>query len=933
MIESNAMQRSRTTMTGENGGYSFGLLPPAQYELRFHRDGFTDLVERVRVSLASVARVDVELQPAPLSETITIESDRARAPADALVELTVRASDLQKMPGDRDIATAVGRSASVNALGPLRHIVIAGAPSWDSLYLVDGVAVSEYLSGQPQNLFIEDAIDEVAVQTSAISSEYGRFTGGVVTAMTKRGGDEYRTSFRETITNPSWTLRTPWPDQPRPLDHTNLNSEATMGGFIAKDRLWFFAASRKARMTQQSFTAFTNIPYDAQSAEERWQAKLTAQLTPAHSVIASYMNASLAERNAADNRTSGAALDLASVIPNRWQPANLMTITYEGLPSANTWAEIHSFQKHYALRGDGGRSSDRILGTLVFARNKNGYVNAPLGCGICGDDARNSNSWSAKTSHYSNTRFGNHTLVAGGERFREYRRNPGTRSASNFTIPTTVDVVGTSAYPVFDSTRTTIVWTSPHPAPGARFNSTSAYANDRWDITSRVGVNIGMRYDRNHAADSIGQTVANDGAFSPRLSATFDLRNDGRHRLVASFGRYVSKIVEGGAGTQLIGISDKFVWGYAGPPVNINGPRLSSTDSLARLFAWFDSIGGTQNRQYLRSYTDPISGLLFPHSLQSPAVDERTIGYIAQFPSGYWRADYVMRDWHHFYAERLDTTTGQTTNAFGEKTDVAWVINDDRQTRRSYRGLQLQADCRIGRTAVGGGYTLSALRGNDSGEEESTGSSLGVGNLPSTLWYPEFLGYPQRTPIGYLRQDERHRARLWFSYEALPVGRGSISAYVLQSFDSGHPYSAVADIDPTGRTPGTAYAGMHVNPGYVLNQTTIAPYFFSARGAFRTDDVFSTDVALTYELPYRSVRLLFKGEVLNLFDRAAVVAPGTDVITRYNGGESSMLPFNPFIEVPIQGVHYLLASDFGKPTGPQSYQRPRAFQLSLSAHF
>jgi hypothetical protein len=58
---------------------------------------------------------------------------------------------------------------------------------------------------------------------------------------------------------------------------------------------------------------------------------------------------------------------------------------------------------------------------------------------------------------------------------------------------------------------------------------------------------------------------------------------------------------------------------------------------------------------------------------------------------------------------------------------------------------------------VGGGYTWSKLRGNDD-EEEGTLSA--PRNLPLKLYYPEFLGYPQRQPIGYLRQDQRHRARI-----------------------------------------------------------------------------------------------------------------------------------------------------------------------------
>ncbi len=143
---------------------------------------------------------------------------------------------------------------------------------------------------------------------------------------------------------------------------------------------------------------------------------------------------------------------------------------------------------------------------------------------------------------------------------------------------------------------------------------------------------------------------------------------------------------------------------------------------------------------------------------------------------------------------------------------------------------------------------------------------------------------------------------------------------------------AAADIDPAGVT--VPYEGSPVNPGYALNQFKTGPYFFSKRGAFRTDSVFSTDVAVNYEIPYRGFRFFVKGDVLNLLNSAAVVSPGTQVLTRFRSGSGSgLLAFNPFTETPVEGVHYRLSPDFGKAIGPDSYQTPRTFQLAFGARF
>ncbi len=71
--------------------------------------------------------------------------------------------------------------------------------------MVNGVDVNDNLYGSPQDLFIEDAIEETQVLTRGISAEYGRFTGGVVNAITKSGGNKFSGSFRVNFQNEQWT--------------------------------------------------------------------------------------------------------------------------------------------------------------------------------------------------------------------------------------------------------------------------------------------------------------------------------------------------------------------------------------------------------------------------------------------------------------------------------------------------------------------------------------------------------------------------------------------------------------------------------------------------------------------------------------------------------------------------------------------------------
>src|SRR6185295_19575902 len=87
---------------------------------------------------------------------------------------------------------------------------IAGAMSFETLYMVNGVNVSENLRGQAFDLYIEDAIQETNIATSGISAEYGRFGGGVVNVITKSGGNTFSGSFRESLNNDKWRTLSPF---------------------------------------------------------------------------------------------------------------------------------------------------------------------------------------------------------------------------------------------------------------------------------------------------------------------------------------------------------------------------------------------------------------------------------------------------------------------------------------------------------------------------------------------------------------------------------------------------------------------------------------------------------------------------------------------------------------------------------------------------
>ena len=204
---------------------------------------------------------------------------------------------IARLPVARTIIPTVLLAPGVSNTGVNNQVTISGAPVLRQRFLVNGVVVNENLRGQPHNLFIEDAIQETTILAGGVSAEYGRFTGGVVSTLTKSGGNKFSGSFRDSFTNPDWTEKTPWPDRSRPRrqhgpglrgDPRRPDTARTTSGSSARGG-W--------PSGPPAFHRVTNLPYTNGFDETRWEGKLTAQIASGHNFVASYLDITNDETN------------------------------------------------------------------------------------------------------------------------------------------------------------------------------------------------------------------------------------------------------------------------------------------------------------------------------------------------------------------------------------------------------------------------------------------------------------------------------------------------------------------------------------------------------------------------------------------------------------------------------------------------------------
>jgi hypothetical protein len=951
------LQGPRGTVTDARGAFHIPFLPPGDYTVTFEMEQMQTRKEMLTLTADMTDTVNVELQLAAVTEEIIVTADKQMtAPIEATA---VSANFKQDRINELPVIDAITLLApGVNAEGPGDNIIISGAMSYDSLYLINGAIVSENLRGWAHDAYIEDAIEETTVFTGSISAEYGHFTGGVVNMLTKSGGNQFSGSFRTTLRNESWTEPTELTVEQE--DTINPTYEATLGGPFWRDRLWFFAAGRYADTSDIGQTEMGSaregdwdadgVPYEVGEPipgityphgveETRLEAKLTFAITNSHRVIASYVDV---EDNELNYRRSG-SMDLRSLNPDRQTPTTLAALNYSGVITDNFFVEAQYSQKEYAFLNSGSPWYDLINGTLVYDRARGQRYWSPTFRIKPGGEHRDHELWTINGSYFLSTgSLGTHEFKAGYEHFDEVRNVNNHQGGSDYRVHVTQTIIrGDEIYPRMRNTGSTsrIYWQPLFvESEGSHYASDSIYLNDRWVASDRWTFNLGVRWDKNDAISGDGEfQVADDSAISPRLAANWDVLGNGKLKLTAGYGQYVGRLAEGvGNDGDPAGRTSSFRWNYRGPAINydVNTPTedlITTEEMLEIVFDWFFANGGTDMRPFGGSPSIPgFARILDPNGLTSPNVDEWTLGVGATLGTrGVVRADLVYRTWDDFYIGYRDMETGQVT--FEDRSfDLEVVGNDNDIYSREYKGLHTQAQYRFtDRFNAGLSYTLSYLEGNVNGENSSSGPLRG-----SAGQYPEYKEARWNHPTGYLTGDQRHRLRLWLTYD-LPSPIGNWVFSLMQSFQSGGRTSTdIGDFDARDYVE---------NPGYLTPDSSI-DYFFGGRGNIVHENITRTDISVNYALPIKMVDLFVQLEVFNIFNEQAVVNFDEEVLSVED--EDYLAPFNPFTETPIEcpqgasaetcidmGANWQKGENFGLPQDENDYQRPRTFVVSLGLRF
>lgn len=565
-----------TTVQSDGSGNYVAMVDPGRYRVAFELSGFArQEMPEVDVLLGRSININATLKVGNLAEAVQVTAEAAPQidTRSTLIAHNVTAEEIERMPKGRSFQSVAMTAPSVNSGDIEGGFQVNGASGSENQYTVDGVSTNSLLAGHSRQNTVFEYLQEVQVKTVGIPAEYGGALGGVISAVTKSGGNRFTgeghyyfsgaalsaAPVKRLVLNPSDDVTVQYfQDEEQPNNSNEVGG--SLGGPVVKDRLFFFG-SVSPRYVKRTNTynfrngletgditrkqTFMNAYGKLSYASRRVNAYFGALFTPTTSegTLPSYngfgpnfISSSLVSNQ--PNLTRGYETTQRSLTGN--VDISLTNTTFVSM-------KVGSFFDDY--RDTGVPTTTPVIyrtssiGMAGVPANLQGGVlfqNTPL-VQIVEKDATTQTYFQADyNATFSAAGF--HTLKVGAGLRHNLndvnQRYPGGR----------VDVY-------WDSTFASSV---PGVAPGrgafgyyevhdlgtvgeADANIAHFYVQDQWSV-GRLTLNLGIRMeDEKIPAFRDRETAIQFGwseKVAPRLGAAYDVFGDGRMKIFGSYGRY-----------------------------------------------------------------------------------------------------------------------------------------------------------------------------------------------------------------------------------------------------------------------------------------------------------------------------------------------------------------------------------------------------------
>ncbi len=289
-----------TAITDENGVFRLANLAPGTYKLVFTLQGFQTVVrDGIQLAVEQTLNVKITMKLGNIEEMVTITGQVAQIDVKSTAKgMTLTKEVFQTLPRGRNfdsLVTAVPGVSSENLL--LGGTSVDGASGLENMYYIDGTDTTSIIQGNSGQSVSFDFVDEVQVKASGYSAEFGGSLGGVINVVTRSGGNEFhgevvgyysgaplRSEYRDILeldpNDDSKAVYLPYSYFYGEQDDHRFEGGLNLGGFILKDKLWFFGSILPVYYTNtRTLTHSDGVVKDWERTENQlnYQFKLTAQ--------------------------------------------------------------------------------------------------------------------------------------------------------------------------------------------------------------------------------------------------------------------------------------------------------------------------------------------------------------------------------------------------------------------------------------------------------------------------------------------------------------------------------------------------------------------------------------------------------------------------------------------------------------------------------
>ncbi len=627
----NLIGGARTTVSDEQGLYRFTQLPGGTYAVKFELAGFSTLtIEGVNVSGGSTMTINGKLELATIQEAVTVTSTAPTIDLESSkVAVTWDQQKLDDLPYSRSltglIALVPGLYATSYDVGGSNFGTNSG-PTARTFGRAGGNVVMYDGMVWDQTYGDYGSFEEAQITTASKGAD-AMNPGVSMNFVIKSGSNSFRGSFMGQYQNGDMQSKNVSDELIKKGFAPGVNKFTSLrdvygefGGPILKDRLWFYASYRDGR-TGQFIPGFVQL-------SDRNQVEFFSKLENPTAKI-SYQ---VSKNNKFEAMVQGG---------RKWQPYRGASrfVPLEASQNQDSYSLIGPSFKWLTIIGSGA--------TVDASLQRGGYwwpdvpwtsdvrktdltTTATRGAFLESDRSPRRWQYGATVTKFAELFGRNHELKTGymGWRAVVETENIGYPNQQQYRYrSTTADACNeaTNWDGCFSRPDSVLVYDYPNTTSAGEYYH-SAYVNDKITVSSKLNVNLGVRFDRyssflpeqgNPGTGPFATTniypYTNDfpvySSFVPRVSAVYDLTGQGRLALRSSYGRYVG----GSSGTL----------GNPGPSGDTVNPNAIVTRTYSN---WDGTIPYVPVAANLTSTSGGGANRTIDPDMRGPFVDEFTAG-------------------------------------------------------------------------------------------------------------------------------------------------------------------------------------------------------------------------------------------------------------------------------------------------------------------